>query len=215
MKQKDQSDWSDVNDSIISGNVYTVPRLNEGDEYQFRVIAANDIGKSNPSRASNPIVITEQPNKPVMDLGGVRDITVRAGEDFSIHVPYIGFPRPTATWLANDVVLDEKDKRIHLQLADDYASLVLKNAKRSDGGQYRLQLRNPSGFDTATVNVRVLDRPGPPQNLRADEFAGDSLTLYWTPPKDNGGAEITNYVIEKREPRAQTWSKVRSIFIIK
>lgn len=121
MKQKDAPDWSDVNDSIIAGNVYTVPQLTEGDEYQFRVIAVNDIGKSNPSRASNPIVITEQPNKPMMDLGGVRDITIRAGEDFSIHVPYIGFPRPTATWLANDVVLDESDKRVHLQLADDYA----------------------------------------------------------------------------------------------
>lgn len=84
----------------------------------------------------------------------------------------------------------------------------MKNSKRSDGGQYRLQLRNASGFDTATINVRVLDRPAPPQNLRADEFGGDALTLYWTPPKDNGGAEITNYVIEKREPRDQIWVKV-------
>lgn len=87
----------------------------------------------------------------------------------------------------------------------------MKNAKRSDGGQYRLQLRNPSGFDTATVNVKVLDRPSPPENLRADEFGGDALTLFWNPPKDNGGADITNYVIEKKEPKAATWSKVRNI----
>uniref|UniRef100_T1GK40 Uncharacterized protein n=1 Tax=Megaselia scalaris TaxID=36166 RepID=T1GK40_MEGSC len=32
---------------------------------------------------------------------------------------------------------------------------------REDGGQYRLQLKNPSGFDTATINVKVLDRPKP------------------------------------------------------
>lgn len=88
---------------------------------------------------------------------------------------------------------------------------MVKNSKRSDGGQYRLQLRNPSGFDTATVNVKVLDRPMPPENLRADEFGGDALTLFWSPPKDNGGADITNYVIEKREPKAATWSKVRDI----
>lgn len=85
----------------------------------------------------------------------------------------------------------------------------MKNAKRSDGGQYRLQLRNSSGFDTATVNVKVLDRPSPPQNLHADEFGGDALTLFWNPPKDNGGADITNYVVEKREPKG-TWSKVSS-----
>lgn len=95
-----------------------------------------------------------------------------------------------------------------LQLADDYASIVVKNSKRSDTGQYRLQLKNPSGFDTATINVRVLDRPSPPENLRADEFAGDALTLFWNPPKDNGGADITNYVVEKREVRTTAWQKV-------
>ncbi|XP_011700590.1 PREDICTED: twitchin isoform X1 [Wasmannia auropunctata] len=209
-KAKGDDDWSDVNGAPIPSNVYTVPKLKEGEEYLFRVFAVNDVGSSDPSRPSNPIVIEEQPNKPVMDLGGVRDITVRAGEDFSIHVPYIGFPKPTATWFANDVVKDETDPRVHQQLADDFASLVVKNAKRSDGGQYRLQLRNSSGFDTATVNVKVLDRPSPPENLRADEFGGDALTLFWNPPKDNGGADITNYVIEKKEPKAATWSKVSS-----
>ena len=233
MKQRGQDEWDDVNGALIPTNVYTVPKLTEGEEYLFRVIAVNDVGNSDPSRPSNPIVIEEQPNKPVMDLGGVRDITVRAGEDFSIHVPYIGFPKPTATWYANDVIKDETEPRVHQQLGDDYArylsitplqidrrnyesidyefslvcSLVVKNAKRSDGGQYRLQLRNSSGFDTATINVKVLDRPNPPENLHADEFGGDALTLFWNPPKDNGGADITNYVVEKREPKG-SWSKV-------
>lgn len=83
----------------------------------------------------------------------------------------------------------------------------MKNAKRSDTGQYRLQLKNESGFDTATVNVKVLDRPGPPENLRAEEFGGDALTLYWNPPKDNGGVDIANYIVEKKEARSSTWSK--------
>lgn len=123
-KAKDDDDWSDVNGAPIPSNVYTVPKLKEGEEYLFRVFAVNDVGSSDPSRPSNPIVIEEQPNKPVMDLGGVRDITVRAGEDFSIHVPYIGFPKPTATWFANDVIKDETDSRVHQQLADDFARYV-------------------------------------------------------------------------------------------
>lgn len=108
----------------VPSNVFMVPKLKEGEEYLFRVIAVNDIGRSPPSRPSAPILVEEQPNKPVMDLGGVRDITVRAGEDFSIHVPYIGFPKPTATWYANDVTKDESDSRVHQQLADDYARSV-------------------------------------------------------------------------------------------
>jgi len=87
---------------------------------------------------------------------------------------------------------------------------VVKNAKRTDGGQYRLQLKNPSGYDTATVNVKVLDRPQPPENVRAEEFMGEALTLYWNPPKDNGGSDITNYILEKKESRATIWSKVSS-----
>lgn len=210
IKGKDDADWKDVNTELIPGNVFTVPKLTEGAEYNFRVMAVNDVGSSPPSRPSGNILILEQPNKPQLDLSGIRDIVVRAGEDFSINIPYIGFPKPTATWFANDTILDETDSRVHQQLSDESASIVVKNSKRGDTGQYKLQLRNQSGFDSAFCNVKVLDRPAKPENLRADEFAGDALTLFWQPPKDNGGSDITNYVIEKREARSPTWSKVSS-----
>lgn len=209
-KKKDDSHWKNVNDEPINTTVYTVPKLKEGEEYNFRVIAVNDVGPSDPSKPSAPVIVGEQPNKPRMDLGGVRDITVRAGEDFSIHVPYVGFPKPTAIWFYNDMELEDRDGHVHSQLTDDFVTLVNKNSKRNDSGQYRLQLRNPHGFDTATINVKVLDRPGKPTNLKADEFAGDALTLYWTPPKDDGGGAITNYCVEKKENGASTWTKVSS-----
>lgn len=79
------------------------------------MIAVNSVGPSNPSRPSVNILVEEQPNKPSMDLGGVRDITVRAGEDFSIHIPFVAFPQPTASWLVNDAVMTEED-RIHKQV---------------------------------------------------------------------------------------------------
>ncbi|KAG8335958.1 myosin light chain kinase activity protein [Homalodisca vitripennis] len=209
-KKKGDADWSDANTTPVPNTLFTVTGLKEGDEYQFRVIAVNDIGNSDPSRPSASILVEEQANKPCMDLGGVRDITVRAGEDFSIHVPFIGFPMPTASWFKDDSILDDSDSRIHRQLTDSTATFIMKNSKRTDSGQYRLQLRNPSGYDTATINVRVLDRPAPPENLRADEFAGEALTLYWNPPKDDGGAVVSNYIVEKREKGSPTWSKVSS-----
>lgn len=210
MKQKDSDKWVPCNDTPHPANTFTVLDLTEKDEYSFRVYAVNDVGTSNPSKPSALIKIEEEPDKPHIDLSGIRDITVKAGEDFSIHVPFTAFPKPTSTWYRDDEEISiAADSRIHEQLADDYCSFILKDAKRTDTGPYKLRLQNPSGFDTVTVNVKVLDRPAPPENLRADEFNGDALTLFWNPPKDNGGGEITNYAVEKRE-KGGNWQKLSS-----
>lgn len=209
-KKKDEEEWTQDNNLPHPDTNYTVLNLTELQEYVFRVIAVNDVGNSAPSRPSAPIKIEEQANKPRIDLSGIRDITVRAGEDFSIHVPYTGFPKPTSIWYHDDEEMSiEGDTRIHEKLTDDYCAMIVTNSKRTDSGPYKLRLQNPSGFDSVNVNVRVLDRPAPPENLRADEFNGDALTLFWNPPKDNGGGEITNYVVEKREGRGN-WVKVSS-----
>ena len=209
-KAKGDKDWSEVNDYPHPSTTMTIPNLKEGEEYQFRVQAVNEVGRSAPSRPSNGIVVEEQPNKPKLDLGAVRDVTVRAGEDFSISIPFVAFPKPTATWYANDLILDDSDARVFQQTDEDCVSIVVKNSKRTDGGVYKVHVKNPSGFDTASLTVRVLDRPSPPENLRAEEFAGEALTLVWNPPKDNGGADITNYVVEKKQSNEKTWSKVSS-----
>lgn len=187
--------------------------MTEGEEYQFRVIAVNDAGQSAPSRPSSTVRVEEQPDSPHIDLGAVRDITVRAGEDFSITVPFRAFPTPTASWFANDVILDETDTRVHCQVMEEHAMIVVKNAQRTDSGPYKVVLRNHTGFDSVSLNVRVLDRPSPPLNLRAEEFSGDCLTLYWQPPKDSGGANVTNYVVEKKESRSNTWSRVTAYVV--
>lgn len=213
-KRAKNGDWEPVNKEPIKKSVYCAEKLKEGEEYQFRVRAENDAGCSDWSRPSQPVIVGEQHDRPKMDLGNVKDIVCRAGDDFSIHVPFTGFPMPTLTWFANDQAIeDEFDQRFFHKLNENAASLVVKNSKRTDAGQYRIQLRNPNGFDTATINVTVLDRPGPPENVRADEFGGDSLTLLWNKPKNNGGADVTNYIVEKKLATDSAWSKVSSFTI--
>lgn len=43
--------------------------------------------------------------KPKLDATGVKDINVKAGQEFTIKVPYTGTPKPTAKWTlgGNDV----------------------------------------------------------------------------------------------------------------
>ena len=45
--------------------------------------------------------------------------------------------------------------------------------------------------------MTVLDRPEPPRNIHGSDFAGEALTLNWSAPFEDGGAPITNYVIER------------------
>lgn len=35
-----------------------------------------------------------------------------------------------------------------------------------------------------------------------------SCVLHWQPPKDNGGSDIIQYIVEKREANRRSWNKV-------
>ena len=209
-RPKNGKDWENATKYPCPDTRFTVPNLTEGDEYEFRIIAVNDQGESPPSKPCPMVRVEEQPNKPCIDVGAVKDITVKAGQDFTIDVPFTGFPRPTATWSSNDIEILDTDSRFTFGLTDTNATLACKNAKREYTGKYTIMLKNPSGFDTCTCNVKVLDRPKPPTNFFCEEVDGESLTLKWSPPKDDGGSEVTNYVLEKREAGTSTWTKVSS-----
>ena len=55
------------------------------------------------------------------------------------------------------------------------------------------------------------DRPGPPVGpVIFDEVTKDYMVISWKPPLDDGGSEITNYIIEKKEVGKDVWMPVTS-----
>ncbi|XP_052707844.1 twitchin-like isoform X13 [Crassostrea angulata] len=196
----------------VSGNelMCTIPNLKEKDEVQFRVIAVNDAGPGEPSRPTSMITVEEQPARPNLNMSNVKDINVKAGQNFQIQVPFSGFPKPTAVWM-NGVKEIEDDTRVHLKVAEDHVLLTNTKAERGDAGRYRLTLKNASGQDSGSLNVNVLDRPGSPKGpLTAVDIMGEELTLKWIAPEDNGGEKINNYIVEKRKAGTKKWQKVSS-----
>lgn len=98
---------------------------------------------------------------------------------------------------------------IDFEITPEAAILTTKASKRSDAGPYKVTLRNRYGQDSVKLNVNVLDRPGPPQGpIEPTDIEADAMTLSWLPPKDNGGDEIINYVVEKKDPKTGEWTKV-------
>ena len=73
-----------------------------------------------------------------------------------------------------------------------------KRAKRSDSGNYNIQLTNSEGSDQGTCKILVVDRPGPPgKPVDAYDITPETCSLSWRPPADDGGSTVTNYVIGK------------------
>ena len=50
--------------------------------------------------------------------------------------------------------------------------------------------------------------PGSPEDLQYLNLDQKSVTLQWRKPKNDGGAPITAYIIEKREGKGGSWRKI-------
>jgi len=59
-KRKRGGDWEKVNDYPITGENCTVPNLDEGEEYEFRVSAVNPAGTGDPSMATAPVKVFDK-----------------------------------------------------------------------------------------------------------------------------------------------------------
>ena len=52
--------------------------------------------------------------------------------------------------------------------------------------------------------------PDPPEKPEASGIHQKGLILTWSRPKNDGGSEITNYIVEKREKLGSKWIVVTS-----
>ena len=55
-------------------------------------------------------------------------------------------------------------------------------------------MSNSAGSDSAKGEIKVLDRPEPPEGLTAS-VDGDKCVLMWKRSKDDGGAPIEHYQV--------------------
>lgn len=136
-------------------------------------------------------------------------MTVIAGHEFSITVPFIGNPKPKPTWIINGNEV-EPDERIKFESNNTETIYHNKSARRNETGVYTIVLKNSEGTDSATCRVLVVDKPSPPVGpLDVSDVTPDTCTLSWKSPLDDGGSPITNYVVEKLDANG-LWIKVSS-----
>lgn len=205
-----------TNNWVVGGHTNSlsmvIEGLSENTEYEFRVKAKNDAGFSEPREALASVIIKEPRIEPTADLSGITEqlITCKSGTTFTIDVPISGRPVPKVTWKLEEMRLKETD-RVSLKTTKDRTTLIVKECMRGDGGKYFLNLENIAGSKTFTVTVNVIGRPSAPTGpIQVTSITSESCVLTWEPPEDDGGTDITNYIIEKRESGSTAWQLVNS-----
>uniref|UniRef100_A0A8C1WCJ3 Titin n=1 Tax=Cyprinus carpio TaxID=7962 RepID=A0A8C1WCJ3_CYPCA len=189
-----EAEWHRVNEDLCAVTRYSVTGLETGAEYKFRICAVNSVGKGE----AKEIGITNQL------------ITSRIGESFEIDVPISGRPAPKVSWKLEEMRLKETD-RVSIKTNKNRTTLTVKDCMRGDGGRYFLTLENVTGSKTFTVTVNVIGRPSPPEGpIEISSITSESCVLSWNPPEDDGGTDITNYIIEKRESGCTAWQLINS-----
>uniref|UniRef100_A0A8C4PDE8 TITIN protein n=1 Tax=Dromaius novaehollandiae TaxID=8790 RepID=A0A8C4PDE8_DRONO len=209
--------WMKASFTNIIETQFTVTGLTEDQRYEFRVIAKNAAGAiSKPSDSTGPITARDEVELPriSMDPKYKDTIVVNAGETFRLEADVHGKPLPTIKWYKGDKELEET-ARCEIKNTDFSALMIVKDAIRVDGGQYILEASNVAGTKTVPVNVKVLDRPGPPQGpVQVTGVTAEKCSLAWAPPLHDGGSDISHYIVEKRETSRLAWTVVASEVVL-
>uniref|UniRef100_A0A3P8SZ00 Uncharacterized protein n=1 Tax=Amphiprion percula TaxID=161767 RepID=A0A3P8SZ00_AMPPE len=199
--------WDRINKDLIKMCAYRVPGLIEGLEYRIRVRATNKVGDSEPRELAETILAKDilVPPEVVVDVSCRDSLTVRAGQIISLITRVKGRPDPEITW-SKDARALSRDKRTEINNNYPLCELVINDAVRSDYGKYAIVAKNSSGQAQATIIVNVLDTPGACQNLKVAYVTKNSCMVSWENPEDNGGTEITQYIVECRQPSQRGWT---------
>lgn len=139
----------------------TVPGLTKGEEYEFRIIAVNKGGASDPSDPSRSIVA--KPRNLPPKIGSVKPLKIRAGQAINFDVPFEGEPEPEIEWRWPTGGEIRNGGRVKLENEDQRSRLHIRAAVRSDAGTYKIQAENANGKDVVDVKVEVVDKPSAPE----------------------------------------------------
>ena len=135
---------------------------------------------------------------PLIDAKNLHDIVMVAGDRVKFDLPFQGIPVPEVIWMKNgdeeNPLETTSDKNLMITTTEHTTKLIINNVTKKDKGVYQCIVRNEVGEDSAKGEIKVLDRPEPPEGLTAS-VDGDKCVLMWKRSKDDGGAPIEHYQV--------------------
>ncbi|XP_069558028.1 titin-like [Brachyistius frenatus] len=210
MKEAADDEWITCTPSTgVKDTNYTVKRLRENAEYNFRIHAMSAAGVGEHVDLPGSVVAAEKLEAPEIELDTAlrKIVNVRSCSTLHLFVTIRGRPEPEVKWSKEGGALSE---RAQIEVTSSYTVLLIENVNRNDTGKYVLMAENCSGSKSAFINVRVLDSPSAPTNLEIKDVKRDSVSISWEAPVIDGGAKISHYIVEKREEARKAFTSVCS-----
>lgn len=185
----------------------TVDGLKEGGQYEFRVRAINRAGPGEPSDSSKSIIAKCRFVKPFIIGDELKNIVVKKNQIIKYDIKFGGEPEPEVKWFKdNKELIPDKDQKLTIDKFEYNSVISIKRSVRADSGNYKIVLTNSSGTVESKADVIVLDKPTPPKGpLEPEEVRADHVKVKWNKPEDNGGSNITGYVLEKMDMDTGRW----------
>lgn len=94
---------------------------------------------------------------PTLKIGQLKDIKVKAPQEFILEVTFDGSPLPTVAWTLNDQPLETND-HVRITNTETKTTVKVRESERADAGVYKLTLTNDSGTTTGECTVNVLGK---------------------------------------------------------
>ncbi|XP_030816250.1 myosin-binding protein C, slow-type isoform X1 [Camarhynchus parvulus] len=201
-------EWIVANPELTDKTKFTINGLPTGSKILVRVKAVNAAGESEPKYHPQPILVKEviEPPKIRLPRHLKQTYTRRVGETVNLVIPFQGKPRAKVSWEKNGSPIDKND--INIRNTEQDTIIFIRKAERGHSGEYDMKVEVENLVDKATIDIQIVDRPGPPEVVTIEDVWGENVNLSWKPPKDDGNAAITGYTIQKADKKSMEWFTV-------
>uniref|UniRef100_A0A8C8VEZ9 Myosin-binding protein C, cardiac-type n=1 Tax=Pelusios castaneus TaxID=367368 RepID=A0A8C8VEZ9_9SAUR len=190
------TEWVPALQGLTERTSALIKDLVTGDKLYFRVRAINMAGESEPGQE-----LGKQPHIHLTTL----EKKDHGPNKFMVFFLQ-GKPRPKVIWTKDGQPLDSKDVGIRNSSTDTI--LFIRKAEHHHSGTYEVQVQIDNMDDKVAITMQIMDKPGPPQNVKIVEVWGFNVALEWKPPQDDGNAQISGYTIQKADRRTMEWYTV-------
>ncbi|XP_021372749.1 fibronectin type-III domain-containing protein 3A-like isoform X2 [Mizuhopecten yessoensis] len=175
---------------------HRVSKLQATTKYTFRIAAINSVGKSqfsDPASYCTSGSVPSQPDPPMLSEASISALTIswikRTNED--------------------NFLLQIEDETTGHGFITEYngpnLSHKVKTLRRNTDYKFRMAAVNDEGqskWSDVSCFRTLPDRPSPPPKPQIKgKIHAHSFKVVWDPPKDNGGSDITKYIVELDDGR--------------